>query len=192
MPTAKILPGEYYVTCEDEIIGTVLGSCVSACIRDTVLGIGGMNHFMLPSRLNSIEMHTTVNQISEAACYGNYAMENLINDILKIGGQRKHLEVKLFGGARVVGGLSDIGEKNCDFVREYLKTEAMHIAAEDLRGDQARKIIFYPRTGRVRVKWLRSLHNDTIVRREKNYRKSIEQSRIEGEITLFDRIPRHD
>ena len=103
MPTAKILPGEYYVTRNDEVIGTVLGSCISACIRDTVCGVGGMNHFMLPTHNSAGKMAGIGNKISDAARYGNFAMEHLINDILKLGGNRNNLEVKLFGGASVIG-----------------------------------------------------------------------------------------
>ncbi len=155
MPTAKILPGEYYVTCDNEVIGTVLGSCISACIRDSIFGVRGMNHFMLPIDQRTESTRSVARQISDATRYGNYAMEHLINDILKQGGKRKNLEVKLFGGARVIDGLSDIGEKNANFVLEYLQIENMPVVAEDLRGEHPRKIIYYPKTGRVRVKWLK-------------------------------------
>ena len=185
MPTAKILPGEYYVTRNDEVIGTVLGSCISACIRDTVCGVGGMNHFMLPIHKNAGKLADARNKISDAARYGNFAMEHLINDILKLGGNRKYLEVKLFGGARVIGGFSDIGEQNANFVYEYLRIEEMPISAEDLRGENPRKVLYQPRTGKVRVKWLESLHNDTIARREIEYRNSLARSRIDGDIELF-------
>ena len=126
---AKIFPGECYVTTNDELVATVLGSCVSACIRDKVFGIGGMNHFMLPeSRSNNRQG----SWLSEANRYGNFAMEHLINEILKNGGSRKNLEVKLFGGGRVIGNMSDVGKRNIEFVIDYLDTESLDVASQDL------------------------------------------------------------
>ena len=138
---AKILPGEYYVTTQDELISTVLGSCVSACIRDPAMRIGGMNHFMLPSG-NSESRHVD----SEATRYGNFAMEKLINDILKNGGRREQLEVKVFGGGNVLKnmGATDIGGGNIRFVREYLKMEGFKIISEDLGDIYPRKVIYDP------------------------------------------------
>ena len=184
MPMAKILPGEYYVTTQNEVIGTVLGSCISACIRDIVYGIGGMNHFMLPHDASS---SGSTGSASNAARYGSFAMEHLINDILKQGGKRKNLEVKLFGGANVMGGTvsNSIGYQNSNFVRQYLRTEGMDIAAEDLNGVHPRKVIYYPKTGRVRVKHLEQLHNNTILEREQNYKQSIDKADVGGDVELF-------
>ena len=103
---AKILPGEYYVTANNEAIVTVLGSCVSACIRDKVFGIGGMNHFMLPINKNMSDIDIAA--MSNAGRYGNFAMEKMINDILKNGGTRENLEVKIFGGGRVLKDMKNI------------------------------------------------------------------------------------
>ena len=88
---AKILPGEYYVTLRDEMIFTVLGSCVSACVRERVLGIGGMNHFMLPLDRSGGTTGWTKDDVTGVTRFGNVAMEYLINDILKLGGQRANL-----------------------------------------------------------------------------------------------------
>ncbi len=182
---AKILPGEYYVTIHDEVIVTVLGSCVSACIRDKVFGIGGMNHFMLP--VNKDEMSSSGGYMGESTRYGNFAMEQMINDILKNGGMRKNLEVKLFGGGRVLKNMHtlDIGKKNIDFVMQYIMDETLELAAKDLGDIYPRKVLYFPSTGKVRVKKLRSMHNNTIIERETNYRTKIEKEPVAGEIDLF-------
>lgn len=184
--SAKINPGEYYVTTEGHLIMTILGSCVSACIRDTVLGIGGMNHFMLPSgdeREGSVT--GPVRHVSAANRYGSYAMENLINDVLKHGGSRARLEVKLFGGGRILNSLSDIGAKNIAFVREFLTTEGLRVVAEDLGDRFPRKVYYDPRTGRVRVKRLRQVEGGEVVRREETYRRRIEHKPVGGAVELF-------
>ena len=177
---AKIHPGQYYVTRNQEIIVTVLGSCVSACIRDPKRGIGGMNHFMLPDDASGVG-----NPLSLATRYGNVAMEHLVNTILKYGGSRENLEVKLFGGGRIISSFTNIGERNIEFVREYVTVEGLRLVAEDLGDIYPRKLIYDPISGRARVKKLRSLHNDTIVRREFEYRHELEHQPVEGEIDLF-------
>ncbi len=183
--TAKLLPGEYYVTKQNEMITTVLGSCVSACIRDAVTGIGGMNHFMLPvsgrSRLNNRDE----NVVSTATRYGNYAMEHLINIILENGGKRKNLEVKLFGGGKIIPTLGDVGAKNIQFVLDYIDTEALSLVSHDLGDIYPRKVNFYPLTGRVRMKKIKDLHNETIALRENLYSSRIKDTPVEGSIELF-------
>lgn len=178
---AKIKPGEYYVTPRNMLIVTVLGSCVSACVRDRVLGIGGMNHFMLPSEDSSTDI------CSPSARYGDYAMEILINELMKMGAQRGNLEAKIFGGGRVLKGLtqSNIGERNVDFVHHYLDNEGIPITARDLLDVFPRKVYFFPRTGRVLVKKLRSIHNDTIIDRERDYQQRLRHTRITGDVELF-------
>jgi chemotaxis protein CheD len=178
---AKILPGEYYITRHHEILMTVVGSCVAACIRDSVNGIGGMNHFMLPSNREDKWEQT---QVSAATRYGSFAMEYLINEILKHGGQRKNLEVKLFGGGRMMKNMINIGQKNIDFVKEYIKMEGLTLLAEDLGDIYPRKILFYQNNGRVRVKKLRSMEQ-MIFEREKAYQSRIEKQPFAGEIDLF-------
>ena len=181
----KLLPGDYYVTLEDELITTVLGSCVSACIRDRVLGIGGMNHFMLPEISGQSWSNTDERLVGSATRYGNYAMEHLINVILTHGGKRKNLEVKLFGGGKVLPTMTNVGLRNIDFVLDYIDAEGMNLIAKDLGDIYPRKVNYYPKTGRVRVKKLKNLHNETIVRRELSYSKEIKDSPVEGEIELF-------
>ena len=182
---AKILPGEYYVTANSEAIVTVLGSCVSACIRDKVFGIGGMNHFMLP--LNRSASHAEVAAMSNAGRYGNFAMEKMINDILKNGGTRENLEVKIFGGGRVLQNMQslDIGNGNINFVREYIETENITLVGEDVGDVFPRKVIYFPLTGKVKVKKLRQMHNNTVIERESTYMSSLEVKPEESEVELF-------
>jgi len=181
--SAKILPGQYYVTTDDECIVTVLGSCVSACIRDRVYDIGGMNHFMLPRSFQDTDDSPI--DMSDAARYGNYAMEHLINDILKHGGRRENLEVKVVGGGRIIAGMTNIGSKNISFIREYLQTEGMDILAEDVGDIYPRKVVYYPLTGKVKVKKMRTLHNDTIRAREERYMHEIARESVAGDVELF-------
>ena len=177
---AKILPGEYYFTHKDMMIVTVLGSCVSACIRDRISGIGGMNHFMLPDSDGD-------NPVSTSMRYGTHAMEILINDILKAGARRENLEAKVFGGGNVLRGFVaiNVGERNAHFVKEYLRAENIRIAAEDLNDIWPRKVYFFPRSGKVLVKKLKQLHNNTLVNREQDYAHQLETQPVEGDVDLF-------
>ncbi|OUD11644.1 chemoreceptor glutamine deamidase CheD [Thioflexithrix psekupsensis] len=181
---AKILPGEYYVTRQDEIITTVVGSCVSACICDSQNGIGGMNHFMLPTRTIPPDKWDKT-AVSAATRYGNYAMEHVINEILKYGGRRENLQLKLFGGGRIMQYMANIGQQNIDFIRNYVRTEGLKLMAEDLGDIYPRKILFYPLTGRVRVKKLRAMEQG-IIERENAYLRNLETHPIDGgEVDLF-------
>jgi chemotaxis protein CheD len=175
------MPGEYYVTLHDEIIATTLGSCISACIRDPVAGIGGMNHFMLPASSNDSSA------ASASARYGNFAMEHMINDILKNGGDRRRLEVKVFGGGNVLPSLTSIGAKNVDFVKEYLALEGYSIIAEDLGGPHPRKVIYFPKSGKVLMQRVAMSGHDEqeIARREIEYQRSIQAQPVGGDIDLF-------
>lgn len=178
----KILPGEYYVSSRNLLMVTVLGSCVGACVRDRVSGVGGINHFMLPDdRRNEDE------RVGSAMRYGDYAMEMLINQLLKLGARRERLEAKVFGGGNVLPGFTQnvVGERNARFVNEYLALEGIPVVSRDLLGNYPRKVYFFPSDGRVLVKKLRSLHNDTIVERERSYRAKLRQSRLEGDVELF-------
>jgi len=183
---AKILPGEYYVTAGNEIVVTVLGSCVSACIRDRVLGIGGMNHFMLPATSDDLSHHIAKGGPStEATRYGGYAMEMLINDILKHGGRRGNLEVKIFGGGKIISQMTDVGKRNIEFVETYIQGEGLSLVSEDTGDIYPRKVVFHPITGKVKVKKLRSIHNNTLIKREEEYQHKIEDKPTTGDIELF-------
>ncbi|MES2901770.1 MAG: chemoreceptor glutamine deamidase CheD [Pseudomonadota bacterium] len=179
---AKILPGQYYYTAEDMLIVTVLGSCVSACIRDRSTGLGGMNHFMLPD--GGGDAHSPV---SASMRYGTYAMEVLINDLLKAGARRENMEAKVFGGGAVLRGFTaiNVGERNAEFVISYLKTEKIRVLAEDLNDVHPRKVYFFPRSGKVLVKKLVAIHNDTLAKRELDYASRLKVEPVGGAIDLF-------
>ncbi len=178
----KILPGEYYATTYDTLIVTVLGSCVSVCLRDPVAGVSGMNHFLLPHEGGGNDV------LSESARYGVYAMDILINHMLKLGASRYRLEAKVFGGGNVLKGFTStsVGERNSEFVLDYLKTENIPILAKDLLDIYPRKVYFFPDTGQVLVRKIKSLHNTTIMDRESAYRMQLRNSQASGDVELFD------
>lgn len=179
---AKILPGEFYFTGKDMLIVTVLGSCVSACIRDRVSGVGGMNHFMLPDGGENSD-----NPVSASMRYGTYAMEVLINELLKAGARRENLEAKVFGGGNVLRGFTaiNVGARNAKFVLDYLRIERMRVVAEDLNDIYPRKVYFFPKTGKVLVKKLKVEHNDTLKKRESDYASRLKNTPVSGEVDLF-------
>jgi chemotaxis protein CheD len=185
--TVKILPGEYYVTRADEAISTVLGSCISACIRDPQRNVGGMNHFMLPED-SSIGPNAWLDPtVGLATRYGSHAMESLVNDLLKLGAIRERLEIKVFGGGRVLAGMTDVGSRNIQFVRTYVQLEKYRIAAEDLGGTQPRKVVYFPASGRVKMRKLRPVENRIISHHEKLYLASLgNQAAGGGDVELFD------
>lgn len=182
LEAAKILPGEYFATDKNMVLVTVLGSCVSACLRDPRAGVGGMNHFMLPR-----SDQDAASPISMSARYGTYAMEILINQLQKMGARREHMEAKIFGGGNVLRGftVNSIGEANANFVTEYLRNERIKIVAEDLLGVHPRKLYFFPSTGRVLVKKIKELHNHTIVERESEYTLRLRNVVVGGDVELF-------
>ena len=177
---AKILPGEYFVTEKNMLLVTVLGSCVAACIRDTRTGIGGMNHFMLPDG-GSKDM------LGSSARYGTYAMEVLINHLLKMGASRSRLEAKIFGGGAVMETLksSNVGTRNVEFVIDFLKTERIPIVAKDLLETYPRKVYYFPNTGKVLLKKMHKVRNDTLYTREREYQNRLGTSQVSGDIELF-------
>jgi chemotaxis protein CheD len=181
---AKILPGEFYVTLRGEGVTTVLGSCVSACVRDRMLGVGGMNHFMLPANRTDRGLGNGALP-TEANRYGNYAMEALINEILKAGGRREQLEIKIVGGGRILENMTNVGRMNIDFVRNYIRTEGLQLLGEDVGDIYPRKVVYFPGEGKVRVKKLRALHNNTIIERETEYSRTLQQEPVGGDVELF-------
>ncbi|QCU89710.1 chemoreceptor glutamine deamidase CheD [Thiomicrorhabdus sediminis] len=179
--TYKILPGEYYVTKENERIETVLGSCISACVRDPIAGVGGMNHFMLPVDKNAKGSA----ELSDANRYGNYAMENLVNALLRMGARRERLEFKLFGGGRIMSSMTNIGWYNIGFAFDYVYTEGFKVVSQDIGDVYPRKVIYYPLTGRVRVRRLNAMHNQTLADQENRYIDNIGSKPVEGDVELF-------
>jgi chemotaxis protein CheD len=185
--TVKLLPGEYYVTRGGEAVSTVLGSCVSACVRDPLKNVGGMNHFMLPEDAAVAANNWLDPAVGLATRYGSYAMETLINELLKLGAARERLEIKIFGGGRILTGMADVGARNIEFARNYLKIEGLRIAAEDLGGTQPRKVVYFPDSGRVRMRRLRPIENRIISHHEQLYLASIRsQAASGGAVELFE------
>ena len=162
-----ITQGEWAVgSREDQVISTILGSCVSCCLWDPVAGVGGMNHMLL-----------TISTAGSDPCNlaGINAMELLINDILKQGGRRDRLRAKAFGGARMVEGLSGIGQANCDFTLDFLAREGIHCEGQSLGGDTARHVMFWPATGRALLK----VRTDQVIAEERPMEPQTEGNDLE-------------
>ena len=178
---AKVLPGEFYVSKNDELISTVLGSCIAACVYDEKLGIGGMNHFMLPAE-KGVEQ---ANAHSLNCRYGNWAMEFLINEVLKNGASRSNLKIKLFGGGKIIRSMTDIGLGNIRFAYSYVQEEGLDLVSHDVGGPWPRKVNFNPQTGKAQVKKLREMHSDALEKREVRYLHDIEKQDSNSDIELF-------
>jgi len=180
----KVLPGEFLMNKnKDQKLVTVLGSCVSACIRDPRTGIGGMNHFMLPASKTDMQWGSDALTFR----YGNYAMEVLLNSVLSTGCRRSDLEIKLFGGASVFQSSARVGEKNIAFVHRFLQEEKLEITAEDLGGIFPRRIYYDTATGVVNRLLLQRKDDLTTIDREENsYSQRISEEPEETDIELFD------
>jgi chemotaxis protein CheD len=183
--SVKILPGEYYATDGEGSISTLLGSCVSTCLWDPLRKIGGMNHFMLPGEASQSSSPWAV-----SARFGVYAMDVLINEMVHLGADRRRLVAKVFGGAQVLQGFDklDVGAMNSRFVLEFLREEAIPIAAQDLLGVAPRKVHFFPATGKVQVKRLHLQAEDAGLQQEREYFDVISHARG-GDVELFE-VPR--
>jgi chemotaxis protein CheD len=179
----KILPGQYHATGGAGTITTVLGSCVSTCLWDPATRIGGMNHFMLPGDASGGAPWAA------SARFGVYAMEVLINEMVKLGADRRRFVAKVFGGARVLAGFDtlDVGAKNAEFVLNFLRTEGIQVAARDLLDVHPRKIHFFPATGKVQVKRLNivAATEDAVQRREREYLRELSRKSGGGDIEIF-------
>ena len=181
---AKILPGQYHAATDDIVIVTVLGSCVSACLWDPLRRIGGMNHFMLPGA--SGHANPLRGGVHASATLGVYAMEVLINRMLKLGAERSRLVAKVFGGARLLAGFErlDVGAKNCEFVLEFLRVEGIRILAQDLLDVCPRKVHFFVDTGKVQVKRLALTPSESVEKRERDYLRRLDGKRS-GDVEIF-------
>jgi chemotaxis protein CheD len=175
----KVLPGEFYVDSDETPIVTVLGSCVAVCLRDPAAQVGGMNHFLLPDGGDSGVAGT-------AGRYGVNAMEMLINELVKRGAQRRRLEAKVFGGGHVMKNFTslNVGQRNADFTKEFLKTEEIRLLSEDLLDVYPRKVCFLPKSGRALVKKLAAA-DETLVMQEKQYQSRLVEKPVAGDIELF-------
>ncbi len=171
----KILPGEYYVHDDDVVLMTVLGSCVAACLCDRGVGVGGMNHFLLPDGNDA------------SARYGVNAMEILINELLKAGARRGSLEAKIFGGGAVINGLTSInvGGQNVRFVEAFLAAERIPIVSRDVLDVHPRKVCLFPRSGKAMVKKLASQADGGVAVEETRYAQRVAQAQRGGDVELF-------
>lgn len=171
----KVLPGEYFVHDEDILVLTTLGSCIAACLWDRNARIGGMNHFMLPEGSGS------------SGRYGSYAMEVLINEMLKRGAQRSSLEAKVFGGGQVISGMNSInvGERNTQFVLDYLKTERIPVVSKDVLDIYPRKVCLLPASGKAMVKRLAATHPEALVAQDRLAAQKAAPVVSGGSIDLF-------
>ena len=175
--SVKVLPGEYYVTQEDMMIMTVLGSCIAACIWDPKVRVGGMNHFMLPDGGSDT-----------SGRYGSYAMELLINEMMKLGARREWMQAKVFGGGQVMHSFTtmNVGERNTQFVIDYLQTERIAVVSKDVLDIYPRKVCYFPATGKAMVKRLAHSHPETLETQErKGNAASLAKSHAGGSVDLF-------
>lgn len=172
----KVLPGEYFVTGEDVLVMTVLGSCIAACIWDNKARLGGMNHFMLPEGEDG------------SGRYGSYAMELLLNEMFKMGARRETMQAKIFGGGAVMAGFTtmNVGERNTQFVLDYLAAERIPVVSQDVLDVHPRKVCFFPVTGKVLVKRLAHAHPEALVVEErKGNAVNVAKSTAGGSVDLF-------
>jgi chemotaxis protein CheD len=172
----KVLPGEFFVSDEDMLIVTTLGSCIAACLWDRERRIGGMNHFMLPEGQG------------DSGRYGSYAMELLINQLMKRGASRSTLEAKVFGGGAVIAAMTslNVGERNTQFVIDYLHTERIPIVSKDVLDVCARKVCLLPASGKVLMKRLAPTNADALVAQERAAaEKAAPQATGGGSVDLF-------
>ncbi len=173
----KVLPGEYYVSADDLVVMTVLGSCIAACIWDPRVRVGGMNHFMLPEGGSD-----------SGGRYGSYAMELLINELMKQGARRETMQAKVFGGGAVMSSFTtmNVGERNTKFVLDYLQTERIAVVSKDVLDVHPRKVCFFPSTGKAMVKRLASSNTDALETQErKGSAATVVTSTAGGSIDLF-------
>lgn len=167
----KLMTGDCYVTADPgEMLVTILGSCISVCMRDPVAGVGGMNHFLLPGSMNS---KLTKGDEGYSTRFGAFAMEELINGILSLGGKKERIETKVFGGGNVTESSAQIGTKNVMFAHEFLKNEGFLIDSEDVGDTYPRRIHYYPDTGKIMLRKLRRNEDMKIVEEEKKYDSSL-------------------
>jgi chemotaxis protein CheD len=173
----KVLPGEYYVTTDDMLVMTVLGSCIAACIWDPRVRVGGMNHFMLPDGGND-----------SGGRYGSYAMELLINEMIKLGARREHMQAKVFGGGQVMHTFTtmNVGERNTQFVLDYLQTERIAVISKDVLDIHPRKVCYFPATGKAMVKRLAHSHPENLETQErKGSAAVVAKATAGGSVDLF-------
>ena len=173
----KVLPGEFFVHADDILVMTTLGSCIAACLWDRERRVGGLNHFMLPEAGGA----------ADSGRYGAFAMELLVNELIKLGASRTTMEAKVFGGGAVIGGMNslNVGERNTRFVLDYLKTERIAVVSKDVLDVYPRKVCFLPASGKAIVKRLATTNSDTLAAQELAAQKAQTSSGAGGSIDLF-------
>lgn len=177
MTVVKLMTGDCYYTSEGrEMLVTILGSCVSVCLNDPVIKAGGMNHILLPGDGGGDENSTR---------YGAYAMEELINGLMKMGAQKSRMKAKMFGGGNVIKNAAMIGDRNIEFVRDYLNKEGIEVVSEDVGGNTARRLHYFPDTGKAMVRKLRRKEDFVIVDKEKEYQDKIVKKSDTPDVELF-------
>ena len=178
---AVILPGEYFVSREPKVIYTVLGSCISVCLRDPFVGVGGMNHFMLaaPASDNALDRWVDTGR------YGSFAMEMLMNEIFKRGGKKERLEAKVFGGGKIYDGTIDIGAKNAAWALDFLEREGISPLKADVGDLCPRKVYYFTDSGKVLLKKLDRVVATAIAQEEGQYREKLQRAPVQSEVTLF-------
>ncbi len=182
-----VQPGGFTVTRRgDLVLGTLLGSCVSACICDPQAGIGGLNHFLLPDDGGTAQTGAA-RATTNATRYGVHAMEMLINEILKLGGARRQLQAKVFGGANVIAlsSANPVGERNQAFAIDFLRREGIPVTAADLGGERARRVYFKPATNKVLVLVLDHSDDARVCREETQLRRRAGAAPASGGVELF-------
>ena len=180
----KLMTGDCFVAGDPRyMLVTILGSCISVCMRDPVAKVGGMNHILLPG--NSSHKDVVKGDPEYCTRFGAFAMEELINGILKLGGQKDRLETKIFGGGNVIKNSAMIGSKNINFVKEYLKKEGLVIKSENVGGTIPRRIHYFPDTGKVMLRSLKRKDDLDIVEQEKKYEDKIVQKPKADDVELF-------
>ncbi len=182
----RLLPADYVVSDEPLALVTLLGSCVAACLYDPLLQLGGMNHFMLPEGRRSAGRIPLDAGDTGSARYGAYAMELLINDLLKRGARRSRLQAKVFGGGNVLRGFQDpIGTRNARFVLRYLADERIPLVGHDLGDIHPRKVAFFVQTGRTLVRRLPATRERELADVERAYRERLLRAPASGSVELF-------
>jgi len=174
----KIKPGEFYVSDQEIVITTVLGSCISVCAYDPTTGFGGMNHFMLPDNSH----HSNPVRCTR---YGMFAMEQLINELMKKGSICENLHLKVTGGGEMLQGVSAIGKENINFIEKFIADENLHLVSSDTGGDQGRRVAFFPSSGKMLVNKMSHRQDQCLIKEESEYRHKTDYQLDTQDVELF-------
>jgi len=181
-----LYPGDFFATNEDCILTTVTGSCVAVCLYDSVRGIGGLRHLIVPGSIGTMGIYA-----DEIAKHSIHSMELLLGEIVKAGGDRRYLKAKVFGGAYMIDGeniLPGVASQTMNFLEKYVNAEGIPLEKNDLGGKFRRKIYFYTATGRVKRQILQNNEADSeFVAMEREYiEKELKEQKTYGKVILFD------